>query len=224
MDPLESLGLHAAILAAGPSTRFGSPKQLVRLEGGLVLHRAVANAASVAGHSVTVVIGAHAREVAPALRLSSASVVLNRDWAEGLASTIRAAVRGTPPRCEGLLLLLADQVAVAGEALRRLFAAWRRHPVLSQQHSTAAHPGCRQFFRAGLSPTCWICGAIETRVRCFGATSIGWFGSPCRTPGSPSIRPRTCSRSVPRMPLTGPLERAIIRTRRGRAAGPRAAN
>jgi len=146
MDPLESLGLHAAILAAGPSTRFGSPKQLVRLEGGLVLHRAVANAASVAGHSVTVVIGAHAREVAPALRLSSASVVLNRDWAEGLASTIRAAVRGTPPRCEGLLLLLADQVAVSGEDLRRLFAAWRRHPVLIAAALHGGAPGLPAIF------------------------------------------------------------------------------
>jgi molybdenum cofactor cytidylyltransferase len=130
MDPVEPVGLHAAILAAGPSTRFGSPKQLVRLEGGLVLHKAVANAASVGGHSVTVVLGAHAREVAPALRLSSASVVVNRDWTEGLASTIRAAVRSAPPRCEGLLLLLADQAAVSAEDLRRLFAVWRRHPVL----------------------------------------------------------------------------------------------
>jgi len=146
MDPVESLGLHAAILAAGPSTRFGSPKQLVRLEGGLVLHRAVANAASVAGHSVTVVLGAHAREVAPALRLSSASVVLNRDWAEGLASTIRAAVRAAPPRCEGLLLLLADQAAVSGEDLRRLFAAWRRHPVLIAAALHGGAPGLPAIF------------------------------------------------------------------------------
>ena len=146
MDPVESLGLHAAILAAGPSTRFGSPKQLVRLEGGLVLHRAVANAASVAGHSVTVVLGAHAREVAPALRLSSASVVLNRDWAEGLASTIRAAVRGAPPRCEGLLLLLADQVAVSAEDLRRLFAAWRRHPILIAAALHSGAPGMPAIF------------------------------------------------------------------------------
>jgi molybdenum cofactor cytidylyltransferase len=146
MDPVESLGLHAAILAAGPSTRFGSPKQLVRLESGLVLHRAVANAASVAGHSVTVVLGAHAREVAPALRLSSASVVLNRDWAEGLASTIRAAVRGTPPRCEALLLLLADQAAVSGEDLRRLFVAWRRHPVLITAALHGGAPGLPAIF------------------------------------------------------------------------------
>jgi molybdenum cofactor cytidylyltransferase len=146
MEPLESVGLHAAILAAGPSTRFGSPKQLVRLDGGLVLHRAVANAASVAGHSVTVVLGAHAREVAPALRLSSASVMVNRDWAEGLASTIRAAVRGVPPRCEGLLLLLADQVAVSAEDLRRLFAAWRRHPVLIAAALHGGAPGLPAIF------------------------------------------------------------------------------
>lgn len=146
MDDAESLGLHAAILAAGPSTRFGSPKQLARLGGALVLHRAVANAAGVAGHSVSVVLGAHAREVAPALRLSSASVVLNRDWAEGLASTIRAAVRGTPPRCEALLLLLADQAAVSGEDLRRLFAAWRRHPVLIAAALHGGAPGLPAIF------------------------------------------------------------------------------
>jgi molybdenum cofactor cytidylyltransferase len=146
MDVVESPGLHAAILAAGPSTRFGSPKQLVRLEGGLVLHRAVANAASVAGHSVSVVLGAHARQVALALRLSSASVVLNRDWAEGLASTIRAAVRGTPPRCEALLLLLADQAAVSGEDLRRLFAAWQRHPILIAAALHGGAPGLPAVF------------------------------------------------------------------------------
>lgn len=146
MDDAESLGLHAAILAAGPSTRFGSPKQLARLGGALVLHRAVANAAGVAGHSVSVVLGAHAREVAPALRLSAASVVLNREWAEGLSSTIRAAVRGAPPRCEGLLLLLGDQAAVTADDLKRLFAAWRRHPVLIAAALHGGAPGLPAIF------------------------------------------------------------------------------
>ena len=146
MDDAESPGLHAAILAAGPSTRFGSPKQLARVGDALVLHRAVANAAGVAGHSVSVVLGAHAREVAPALRLSAASVVLNREWAEGLASTIRAAVRGTPPRCEGLLLLLGDQAAVTADDLKRLFAAWRRHPVLIAAALHGGAPGLPAIF------------------------------------------------------------------------------
>jgi molybdenum cofactor cytidylyltransferase len=146
MDETGSTGLHATILAAGASRRFGSPKLLVRLGGAPVLHQAVAAAASVAGHSVTVVLGAHAREIAPALRQSAASLVLNRDWAEGLASTIRTAVRTAPPGCEGLLLLLGDQVAVTADDLRRLFAAWRRHPVLLAAALYSGAPGLPAIF------------------------------------------------------------------------------
>jgi molybdenum cofactor cytidylyltransferase len=130
MEALDSPALHAAVLAAGPSTRFGSPKQLVRLGGSPVIHQAAARAASVAGHSVTIVLGADAREVAPALRQSAAATVVNRDWQEGLASSIRTAVRSAPPRCDGLLLTLCDQVAVTADDLRRLYVAWRRHPIL----------------------------------------------------------------------------------------------
>ncbi len=129
---METVGaeLHAVILAAGASTRFGSPKQLVRIGGSPVLHQMISNAAFVAGRSVTVVIGAHAREIAPALRQSAASVVVNREWPEGLASSIRVAVESAPPRCDGLLLLLADQVAVTADDIKHLYAAWKRHPIL----------------------------------------------------------------------------------------------
>jgi molybdenum cofactor cytidylyltransferase len=139
-------GVHAAILAAGPSTRFGSPKQLVRLAGTPVLHKAISNAALVAGHSVTVVLGAHARDIAPALRQSAAAVVVNRDWEEGIASSIRAAVHAAPSGCEGLLLVLADQVAVTGDDLKRLYAAWRRHPVLIAAALYGGAPGLPAIF------------------------------------------------------------------------------
>lgn len=146
MDDPATRGLHAAILAAGASTRFGSPKQLVRLAGAPALHQAVANAASVAGQSVTVVLGAHAGEIAPAIRQSGASMVLNRDWEEGLASSIRTAVRTAPPGCDGLLLLLCDQVAVTADDLKRLAAAWRRHPILLAAALHGGAPGLPAIF------------------------------------------------------------------------------
>lgn len=146
MDDSAATGLHAAILAAGPATRFGSPKQLVRIGGEPVLHRAVANAALVAGHSVSVVVGAHARDVAPALRQRAVSMVLNRDWEEGIASSIRAAVRSAPPGASALLLLQADQVAVTGDDLRRLHSAWRRHPILIAAALYAGQPGLPAIF------------------------------------------------------------------------------
>jgi molybdenum cofactor cytidylyltransferase len=146
MDDPTATGLHAAILAAGPATRFGSPKQLARIGGEPVLHRAVANAALIAGHSVSVVVGAHARDVAPALRQRAVSVVLNRDWEEGIASSIRAAVRSAPPGSSALLLLLADQVAVTGDDLKRLHSAWRRHPILIAAALYAGQPGLPAIF------------------------------------------------------------------------------
>jgi len=130
MSDSTSPGLHVAILAAGASTRFGTPKQLIRLAGTPVLHWAVSNAARAAGSQVSVVLGSGASEIAPLLRRSGASMVVNRGWREGLASSVRSAVNAAPPGCEGLLIMLADQVAVTAEDLRRLAVAWRRHPVL----------------------------------------------------------------------------------------------
>jgi len=146
MESLDSPALHAVVLAAGPSTRFGSPKPLVRLGGSPIVHRAAARAATVAGNSVTIVLGADAREIAPALRQSAASVVVNRDWEEGLASSIRTAVRSAPPRCDGLLLTLCDQVSITPDDLRRLYVAWRRHPILVAAALYGGTPGLPAIF------------------------------------------------------------------------------
>ena len=119
-------GLHAIVLAAGASTRFGSAKQLVRIAGRPMLHATVTRAVEVAGNAVFVVLGARAEELAPLLSHSPASIVINRDWREGLASSIRAGVTHLPAACSGVMLLLADQAAVTAEDLRRLASAWRR--------------------------------------------------------------------------------------------------
>src|SRR5512137_1457981 len=142
----QDAGLHAAILAAGAGTRFGAPKQLVRLRGESVLHELVASAGAVAGQSVTVVLGAHAREIAPALRQRAVSVAINRGWEEGIASSIRVAVNSAPPGSGALLLMLADQVAVTADDLRRLHASWKRHPILIAAALYQGAPGLPAIF------------------------------------------------------------------------------
>jgi molybdenum cofactor cytidylyltransferase len=120
--------LHAIVLAAGASTRFGSAKQLVRIAGRPLLQTAVTRAVEVAGNAVTVVLGAHAAELTPLLTHSQSSVIINREWREGIASSIRAGVARLPPSCTAVLLTLVDQAAVTAEDLKRLVGAWRRQP------------------------------------------------------------------------------------------------
>ena len=124
----DSSHIHVVVLAAGASTRFGSAKQLVRVNGRPLMHTIVSRAVELAGHSVTVVLGAHAGELAPLLKHSPASVAVNRDWAEGIASSIREGLSRAPSTTDGVLIVLADQAAVTTEDLRRLAGAWRRNP------------------------------------------------------------------------------------------------
>ena len=120
---------HAIILAAGAASRFGSPKQAAKLRDQPLLSLAVTRAGAVSGpHCVSVVLGAHAAELTPLLCRTPATVVINRDWSEGIASSIRAGVAQLPGSCEAVLLMLADQAAVTEADLLRLVAAWRRQP------------------------------------------------------------------------------------------------
>jgi molybdenum cofactor cytidylyltransferase len=120
--------MQIIVLAGGASTRFGSPKQLAPVLGVPLLQLVLSRATAVAGHAVTVVLGAHAAELAPALGRLPVSLVVNRDWSEGLAASIRAGVQSLPGSCAAALLLLAHQMAVSSADLQRLADLWRRSP------------------------------------------------------------------------------------------------
>ena len=120
--------LHAVVLAAGVSSRFGSAKQLVRIGDRPLLSLITGRAAEVVGHALIVVLGAAAAELSPLLRHSPGSIVINRSWREGLASSIRAGIARVPASSAGVMLVLADQACVTAEDLRRLAGVWRRQP------------------------------------------------------------------------------------------------
>ena len=143
---VDSSHIHVVVLAAGASTRFGATKQLVRVNGRPLLHTIVSRATEVAGHSVTVVLGAHAGELAPLLKHSPASVAVNREWAEGIASSIRAGIAHAPATADAVMITLADQAAVTTEDLRRLAGAWRRNPASIATAQYAGNVGVPAIF------------------------------------------------------------------------------
>ncbi len=119
------MSAHVLVLAAGASKRLGQPKQLVKLGGRPALHIVVTNAVALAGNAVTVVVGANAREMTHLLAHSPASVIVNRSWEEGMASSLRFGLASLPPGCDAVLVLLGDQVAVTADDLKRLAGAWK---------------------------------------------------------------------------------------------------
>jgi molybdenum cofactor cytidylyltransferase len=124
---MSDASLQVIVLAAGDAKRFGSPKQLARINGVPMLRLTLGRALSLAGAQVTVVLGAHASSIAPAIGRLAVNVVVNRNWEEGLSASIRAGIASLPGSAGGVLLLLADQVGVTSYDLQRLADAWRRN-------------------------------------------------------------------------------------------------
>src|SRR5262249_62168971 len=109
----------AVVPAAAPATRFGRRSRLVGPAGAPLLHTAVTRAAEVTGNSLIVVLGAGAAELAPLLKHSPGTIVVNHEWREGLASSIRAGIARLPASCAAAPRLLPDQAAGRAGAPQR---------------------------------------------------------------------------------------------------------
>ncbi len=99
------------ILAAGSSSRFGSPKQLLPWRETTVLNSVVQTAIETGLTPVIVVLGANADLIEPELP-DGCIVVKNETWTSGQSSSIRVGLSEVPEGIDGVLILLGDQPQV----------------------------------------------------------------------------------------------------------------
>lgn len=119
-----SPSIGVVLLAAGPSTRLGQPKQLVRIGDQSLVRRSARLALSLRPASVTVVIGCEAERVGRELADLPVEAVFNRDWARGMGASINHGVRRMPGDADGVLLMVCDQWRLQEADLKRLAAVW----------------------------------------------------------------------------------------------------
>jgi CTP:molybdopterin cytidylyltransferase MocA len=105
--------ISAVVLAAGASTRFGSPKQAVLLEP--VLERVRGSAAI---DDVVVVLGAHDVE-------TSARSVRCSDWQLGPGASLRCGLAALGDEVEATIVVLGDGPTLDPRAIDRVVAVWR---------------------------------------------------------------------------------------------------
>lgn len=111
------------ILAAGASSRLGSPKQLLVYSGSTLLQHSIEAAQASNAVSVVVVLGANADLINDELKNSTVNIVVNPEWKEGMASTIRCGLQTLVklnPQIEAAILMVADQPFVTAELLNNL--------------------------------------------------------------------------------------------------------
>jgi molybdenum cofactor cytidylyltransferase len=141
----------AVILAAGRSRRLGTAKQLLVWEGETLLRR-IARVALAGGGPVWVVTGHRAEAMAEALAGLPVQILVNPEWEEGQAASVRCGVTALPPGVTGVLLLVCDQPAVDPALLERLRAIHRDRPEALVACAYGGARGIPALFPARLLP------------------------------------------------------------------------
>ena len=114
--------IEVLILAAGAASRFGSAKQLISHHGKPLLQHSIDKANEVCPGRVSVLLGANHQQIEA--QISDAKVILNNHWQQGLGASIAVGVKNIDPQSDGLLILLADQIALTTEDLKQLLKAF----------------------------------------------------------------------------------------------------
>lgn len=135
--------VYAVILAAGKSARLGQPKQLLEWQNRTLLEHALSNAGMVFKDRVLVILGAEAKLIQSTINLVDATVIVNRDWQTGMASSIRVAIQALPDSATAVMLMLCDQPLITAVQLQSLVNAWQASPaqiIASEYHQSIGVP------------------------------------------------------------------------------------
>jgi CTP:molybdopterin cytidylyltransferase MocA len=121
--------IGAVILAAGASTRFGSPKQRLLLAPVLERVRAARSVGE-----IVVVLGAHDVE-------TDARTVRCPDWERGPGASLACGLAALPADVEAAIVVLADGPELAPAAIDRLAERWNGEPALAASYEgVRGHP------------------------------------------------------------------------------------
>ncbi|RCJ36338.1 4-diphosphocytidyl-2C-methyl-D-erythritol synthase [Nostoc punctiforme NIES-2108] len=111
------------ILAAGASTRMGTPKQLLLYQGRSFLKYITEIAIASVCEPVVVVLGANAEQIHPQIKQLPVRVVKNSDWACGMSTSIKSGIEllnNLPQKIEAVVITLCDQPFVSPQIINQL--------------------------------------------------------------------------------------------------------
>jgi len=121
----EALRVAGVILAAGASSRMGTNKMLLELDGESLVRRAVRRALAAGLAPVVVVIGHEPDRIRAELKDLAVEFVVNPDYTGPTSGSLHRGLNALGPEVGAAVVMLGDMVQVTRETLAMLVAAAR---------------------------------------------------------------------------------------------------
>ena len=137
---MNSSTIGLIILAAGASTRMGTPKQLLLYQGCSFIRHITEVAIASVCQPITVVLGANAERIKSELNQLPVQIVENQQWEEGMSSSIRVGIEALlamNPHLEAVAIALCDQPFVSPQTLNQLVEAYHftGKPIIASEYA-----------------------------------------------------------------------------------------
>ncbi len=132
------------LLAAGESSRLGTPKQLLMYKGKNLIQHTI-DLTQILNMDTFIVLGAYNEKILAQVNIYNARIVENEEWNEGLASSIRKGlehVLTSNPDSEAVILALCDQPFLSTEILQQILEKYYDSglPIVHCQYREASGP------------------------------------------------------------------------------------
>jgi molybdenum cofactor cytidylyltransferase len=118
--------ISAILLAAGESRRMGRPKQLLTWQGKTLLQHVLESLISSDADEIILVLGHEADLIRESLPELPIKIVINPDYQQGMASSLRRGLLAMDPGSEAFLVLLADQPGIGPGIINTLIRTFRQ--------------------------------------------------------------------------------------------------
>ena len=123
------LRVAAVVLAAGSASRMagsGHHKLLAKFDGVPLVRRSVETVLAASVNRAVVVTGYRADDVERVISGLDAEIVMNADYATGMASSLKTGLAKVRDGSDGLLVMLADMPEISSEHIGLMIEAFRR--------------------------------------------------------------------------------------------------
>lgn len=127
------------ILAAGSSSRMGTSKQMLPVEGKSLLARTITTAIEAKLDNIVVVLGSNADEHRIEANEFPVTTILNNDWHKGMGTSIRAGIEyfQLQQSIQGIVILVCDQPKLSPDIILALIEKEKQthKPIIASQYA-----------------------------------------------------------------------------------------